>query len=379
MAVATKTFLPGIGFRRAGMRLGEPVSVQRGDRTLTVLRLIATAEATDLVYEVTHLAGDDQVMAMPGRQAGMDRVWLSDGSAKYGVGGSMSTSVRTGKLVHSFVLVPIPEGTTHVELHVDGAAIGEWNVPLELEPFPGPGEPPYVEIAKSDTRHGITVTVRGMIAGPNETAFDLIALADSAETRVWGLGGLHMRDASTAIVLRDSTGRTFTEHFRQDARDQFPDPSGIADVAVFDALPTGTGDLTIEIPSVCFDDSRPALDIDLPVDAPIDARFGNYAIRITSANAVTVKRGGRDVSVVALDVELGSVEDDLCVLYPTRAKADGKMTGAGWGSHGIYGPSPQPTKVVEVYYAGETPPKRITLNGATIRARGPWRITFARP
>lgn len=361
------------------MRLAEPIAVVQGERTLTVLRLVATPEASDLVYELTHLPGDDHAIAMPGHQAGMDRVWLTDGSATYGAAGSMSLAVRTGKLVRSFTLVPMAEGTTHVELHVDGAAIGEWTVPLDLVPFPGPDEAAYAQIGKSDSRHGITVTVRGMVASERETAFDLITLAEAPDTRVWGLGGLHMRDASTAITLGDDKGRSFTERFRQDARDQFPDPTGIADVAIFDALPQDADQLTIEIPSVCFDDSRPTLDIDLPVVSPIEARFGSYPIRITSANPVTVTRGGRAVTVVALEVELGSVDNELCVIHPTRAMADGKMTGAGWGSHGIYAPSPQPTKTVEVYYTGDTPPRRITLIGATIRARGPWRVSFQRP
>jgi hypothetical protein len=380
VAVATKTFLPGIGFRRPGTRLAEPVSVQQGERTLTVLRLIATPESTDLIYEVTHLPNDGASMPMPrGARAGMDRVWLSAGSGKYGPGGGMSISVRPGKLVRTFTLVPVPEGTTRIDLHVDGADIGEWNVPLELVPFPGDDEARYVEIGASDARHGVTVTVRGMVHGAAFTAFDLFALADSPEIRIWGLGGLHMRDATTALVLRDDKGHSFTERFRQDARDQFPDPSGIADVAIFEGLPDDAEHLTIEVPSVCFDDRRPQLEIDLPVQAPIDARLGDYPIRISGGSPETVTRGGRSVAVVALAVELGRVDDEFCVIHPTMAKADGQISGVGWGSDGIYAPSPEPVKTVEVYYQGEAPPQRITLSGATVRARGPWRIGFARP
>ncbi len=253
--------------------------MQQGERTLTVLQLIATAESTDLVYEVTHLPSDGSSMPMPGGgRGGMDRVWLSDGSDKYGPGGGMSISVRSGKLVRTFTLVPMPEGTARVELHVEGTDIGEWNVPLDLAPFPGPDDARYIEIGASDSRHGVTVSVRGAVDRADLTAFDLFALADSPDMRIWGLGGLHMRDATTALVLRDDKGRSFTERFRQDARDQFPDPSGIADVAIFEGLPDDAEHLTIEVPTVCFDDSRPQLDIDLPLGAPIDARLGDYPI-----------------------------------------------------------------------------------------------------
>ena len=380
VASATKAFLRGIGFRRPGVLLPAPVSVTRGERTLTVLRLVATPESTDLMYELTHLPNDESPMPMPGRdRGGIDHVWLTDGTEKYGTGGGMSISVREGKLVRTFSLVPIPAGTPRIDLHVDGPSIGEWNVPLELQEFPGPDDPPYIAIGASDTRHGVSVTVRGMVAGANETAFDLIALADTASKHVLGLGGMHMRDASTAITLRDDIGRSFVERFRQDARDQFPDHTGIADVAIFDALPADAQELSIEVPSVCLQDAGGELDIDLPIAAPIDGRLGDHPIRVNSAKQATVTRGGRSVDVIALDVDLGSVDDELCVIHPMMAKADGEMCGIGWGSHGIYAPSPQPTKTVEVYPRGETLPKRITLSGASIRARGPWRVSFPRP
>jgi len=68
-------FLPGIGFRRAGVRLAAPVSVEHDGRTMTVLDLVATPEATDLTYEIAHFHGD----ANPGPPGGMHKVALSDG------------------------------------------------------------------------------------------------------------------------------------------------------------------------------------------------------------------------------------------------------------------------------------------------------------
>jgi len=375
---AAKTFLPGIGFRRAGTQLATPVSVTQGQRTLTVLRLIATPDATDLAYELTHLPNHEGTFPTPQRH-GMDAVSLVVDGANYGVGGGMNISVRQGKLVRTFSMVPLPEGTTHLELHVSGPSIGEWNAPLALVPFPGPDEARYREVNASDTHHGVTVTARGIVASATETALDLIVMHADAQTRVWGLGGLHMRDETTALRLRDDKGRMFVERFRNDARDQFPDPSGIADVAIFEPLPDDSDELTVEVPCVCFEDHRPSLDVDLPVETPIETRLGDYPILIRGSRADTITRGGRSLTAVILDVDLGDVEDELCLINPTRTKADGKGAGGGWGEHGIYAPSPTPIPVIEIYYSGDTPPKRVTLQGATVRARGPWRISFARP
>jgi hypothetical protein len=370
-----KTFVPGIGFRRTGTRLVDPVSVTKGERTLTVLHLVATADATDLAYELTNVPTDQGTFPTPQRP-GMDRVFLSDGRETYGVGGGMSISVRPGKLVRTLAMVPLPPGTTNIDLRVSGPSIGDWNVPLELVPFPAPGEGWYHDVNASDTRHGITVTVRGIVAMVKETAIDLSVLHEDAQVRVWGLGGLGMRDSTTALTLRDDKGHALREHFREDARDQLPDPSGIGDVAIFDAVAIDAGELTLEVPMVCFDDGRGSADIDLPVEAPIDVRLGEYPIRIQGSRVTTVTRGGR--SMAALAIDLGPRDDDeICVIKPTSAKADGRMCGIGFGSHGIYAPAPKPLDAIEIYYEGDLPPTRVTLIGATVRARGPWRVSFA--
>src|SRR5207245_1125259 len=197
----------------------------------------------------------------------------------------------------------------------------------------------YVSVGASDTRHGVTVTVRGIVAGAEQTALDLIALGDGPETRV-GIGGMEgLRDASTALTLRDDASRTFIEQFRQDARDQFPDPSGIAAVAIFEALPDDASELELDVPSIVIDDPRPTLDIDLPVESPREVEFGPYGLRIRGSRAGEVRRGPRGpVPTVALDVDLGHVEDELCLLKPWRVNVDGQPGGFGFGVKGIYAP-----------------------------------------
>lgn len=368
------TFLPGIGFRGAGVRLAAPVSVERDGRTLVVQQLIATPEATDLIYDVTYLPGE----ASPAPPGSMDTVVLNDGAADYGIGGGMQLSVRPGKLVREFTMVPLPSGTRRVELRVSGKSIGDWSVPLELVPFPSDAAERYVRIDASDTRHGITVTVRGMVANREMTVLDLMVLAERPNVRVTGLGGLSgMRDATTALTLRDQTGRAYPEHFRQDARDQFPDPTGIADVGIFDALGEDAHELVLEVPSVCFDDLDPRLDIDLPVAAPIDALLGSHPIRVLASRPVEIARGPHRGQAVALDLDLRTARDAR-VLKPWQILADGKSGGFSFGGHGMHGPSPEPLELIEVHYEGADPPGKVTLVGATVQARGPWQVRFRR-
>jgi hypothetical protein len=356
------------------VRLAAPVSLERGDRTLTVLQLISTAEATDLIYEITHLSGD---MA-PGPGA-MDKVVLYDGTADYGIGGGMNISVRAGKLVRTFTMVPLPAGLHRIELRVSGPSIGAWAVPLELVPFPSAADEECVDVGASDTRHGITVTVRGIVASREVTALDLMVLAERPTVRVEGLGGLSgMRDASSALTLRDQTGRVYSELFRQDARDQFPDPSGIADVALFDPLGDDADELVLEVPTICFDDPDPRLEIDLPVDAPIAGMFGSYPVRVLASREVEIARGAHRGQAVALDLDLTATHDGRRVLKPWQVKVDGKPGGYSFGGRGLYAPAPEPLGLIEVHQVGTEPPKRVTLSGATVQARGPWRVQFLR-
>ena len=367
--------MPGIGFRRAGVRLAEPVELRHRERTLTVLQLVSTPEATDLIYEVTHLPADSS----PPPPGSMDKVALTDGTAEYGIGGGMQLSVRQGKLVRGFTMVPLPAGLRGIELKVSGASIGEWSVPLELVPFPSDATERYVSVGASDTRHGITVTVRGIVAGREMTALDLMVLAERPTVRVDGLGGLGgMRDASTALTLRDQHGRTYAEHFRQDARDQLPDPTGIADVAIFDPLSDDGEDLELEVPSIWFDDPDPRLEIDLPVDAPITASLGPYPIRVRASRQIEIARGPHRVQAIALDLDLAGEQNEARVLKPWQVMTDGEPGGYSFGGRGIHGPAPEPLDLIEVHLKGTAPPKRVTLVGATVQARGPWRVAFRR-
>jgi hypothetical protein len=66
------------------------------------------------------------------------------------------------------------------------------------------------------------------------------------------------------------------------------------------------------------------------------------------------------------------------VLKPWQVKVDGQPGGYSFGGRGLYGPAPEPLNLIEVHQRGAEAPKRVTLSGATVQARGPWRIQFRR-
>src|SRR5207249_12169326 len=47
-------------------------------------------------------------------------------------------------------------------------------------------------------------------------------------------------------------------------------------IALFEPLPDDSDELTVEVACVCFEDHRPSLDVDLPVETPIETGVGEY-------------------------------------------------------------------------------------------------------
>ncbi|MBA3431489.1 MAG: hypothetical protein H0U16_08430, partial [Actinobacteria bacterium] len=108
-------FLEGVGFREPGLRLAEPVSVEREGRRITVRQLVATATATDLVYDFS----EDVGCCIPWGSAleRAEQVTIRAGDATVGAAhGRANTAVRVGRIERSLVLRPIPPEARRVEV-----------------------------------------------------------------------------------------------------------------------------------------------------------------------------------------------------------------------------------------------------------------------
>lgn len=357
----SRFFLDGIGFREAGVRLPRPVTASGNtDRAVTVTQLVSTSESSVLEYEV-EWHGEQDIHPQS------DRVTLHGASTDPACRpGGLSMSVRADKLVVSRTLPPVATGVMSVEVEISGDA-GEWRIPLELQPYGG--DDVAQELDANDVRHGITLAVRGVIRRDDATILDIVLpIERDRRINIGGLSGL--RDASTAMTLRDQRGRTFPEHVRADARDQFPDPPG-QDVGIFDALPPDTGEVVLEVPFVSVHDHASSVDIPLPVVAPLEVSLGGAQLRVlsTSVGELALPRHKGPALVVEIDSDW---TDDRRVVWISNARLDGKDNGVI--HDGIYAPAPEPQRQLKIPADAPAEARILTLRAPAIQMRGPWRI-----
>ena len=361
----TRVFLQGIGFREPGLRLTAPVTQRSANgRAVTVTELVSTSDGTDLVYEV-EWHGEQNV------HCERDRVVMHGASTDPACRpGGMGVSVRQGKLVCTRSLPPVETGITHVEVEITGDA-GEWRVPLDLAPFGDDDRQRRRDVGASDTRNDVTITVDSIVLMPDATVIEVRAQSDRPGWRV-NIGGLSgLRDQTTAMRLHDQRGNTYVERARNDARDQFPDRFGRADVAIFDPLPDGAGALLLEVPYVCADDHKTSAEVALPVREPVTVELAGADMNILATREAELP--GSRGPAVGVDLDVSTWYHDRRVIAPLNASLDGQQCGISWGN-GLNGPAPEPAPYILVPCAAPAEARALTLRGAFVQLRGPWRI-----
>lgn len=357
----SRVFLDGIGFREAGVRLARPVTARgSGDRAVTITQLVSTAESSVLEYEV-EWHGEQNIHPQS------DRVALHGASLDPTCRpGGLSVSVREGKLVVSRTLPPVASGVTSVEVQITGAA-GEWRLGLELEPFGNAAV--AQELDASDTRHGITLAVRGVTRRNDSTILDIaLPIERGRQIAIGGLSG--MRDQETAMVLRDQRGREYLEHVRADARDQYPDPPG-QDVGIFDALPPEAGSMHLEVPFGNVHDHTASVDIPLPVTAPIEVSLGGAQLRILATRVAELAMSRYKGPALTVEVE-SDWADDRRIVWMSSARLDGKDNGVT--HRGTYAPAPELQREFSIATEAPADARVLTLRAPAVQMRGPWRI-----
>jgi hypothetical protein len=361
----TRVFLPGIGFREAGLRLTAPVTQRSANgRAVTVTELVSTPDGTDLIYEV-EWHGEQNL------HSAADRVVMHGASTDPACRpGGMGVSVRQNKLVCTRSLPPVETGIRHVDIEITGNA-GEWTVPLDLEPFGEDERQRRRNVGTSDTRQDVTITVDSIVLMPDATVVEVRAQSDRPGWRV-SIGGLHgLRDETTAMRLHDQHGRTYVERARKDARDQFPDRFSGADVAIFDPLPDDADALLLEVPYVCADDHTTSAEIALPVGEPVTVELAGADMRILATREAELP--GSRGPAVAVDLDVSTWYHDRRVIAPLNASLDGQQCGISWGN-GLNGPAPESAPYILVPCAAPSDARALTLRGAFVQLRGPWRI-----
>lgn len=371
-----KVYVPEVGFRSSPRQIATPVKVERDGHTLTVELFVASDESTDIVYDFGDLDGGPGCM-IPTRDAPhMDSVRFFDGEAPVRVdaAGRSGLAVRPGKLVRRMTLGPLPQDLRRLEVQIVGRDVGEWRAPIELVPVVGRGA------ASADARAthaGITIAVTSVVFGDAETAVEFEFNGTGSVVPEW-IGGLSgMRDATTALSIRDGAGDTYPERFRNDARDQIESPRPGLAVALFPPIPADVPELTVDVPYVVGTDRYARLEVALPVTEPRSLLFGSYPVTIRQSSVADTNAPWHRGSALALDLDLGDWINDRRVIVPGMPRLDGQPTGMGYG-RGMYAPSPKPVEHLEFAAANPLAARMLTFEGATIHVRGPWRIPLAR-
>jgi hypothetical protein len=366
-----RTFIPGVGFRDAGVRLKQPVSLEREGRTVTVVELVSSAQRTDLTYEFTWLSGESDALEK------FENATLRADSRDYR-GDPGSTSARPGKIVREVVMAPLPAHLRAVELRLTGGTIGDWSARLELRAFPEEAAPAGRALDATDTHEGITIHVRSIAVTPESTAVELEVTTNPPVLLVEGIGGYSgMREGATALTLRDGAGRVFPERVVNDIRDKFPNQYG-REVALFDPLPADARGLELEVPFVIVSEEVPdGPPLVLPVETPVDVWLGSNRVRVLRSRPADAANPWHRGAALGVDLELGDWQGNRRVLTPGQAIVDGKSIGVGLG-RGIHGPAPEPLDYIELRVDDPGAARSLQLGMPTVQVRGPWRIKFER-
>jgi hypothetical protein len=227
------------------------------------------------------------------------------------------------------------------------------------------------------THAGVTVALRAATFAGGETSIAIRATTEIPNAVFDALGAFHgMRNGPTLFRLRDQRGRELIElpwtrshaHVRSTHEIQF---------ALFPPVPPDAVDFELEIPFAYLDCPTGRVDLDLPVREPVLGTLGRNVVHILRTRVSQATTGGLPPEpTIAIDVNLGGWQDDWRVLKPYHAELDGVSLGRFiWQ---MSASDPEPPQVIELPTAQALEARRLTLRGATVQVRGPWRLRFTR-
>jgi len=385
MAADASVFVRGVGFRptRDGLGLAEPVTVLKdADNALRVMFLVSSAErGTELAFEM-----HDPPRDAAARAGYADYEWhrRMEVQLRDIAGAAVARSKLRGE---SFSMGQHEFGFLRQELLFDRLSpearrvileirgnLGDWDVPLSLVPLAETGIAARLPDLAEETRHGITVRVRGVVATDMETVFDVEAVAPPPRS-ILAIGASPTRSkANDLLALIDGHGRRLDEitpaqrphNWRQ----------GDRTVATFPPLPSDSTDFTLLVPAVHVAESEGSVDVTLPIHAPTEMTFGRCRMTIRWADIVEDMRpapGQETTRGVEVQFRHTSADEPRRLLRPSRVLLDGAAT----SSFGFDYTDPQgPVMKVRLPRSGMA--KTLTLLDPVVEVRGPWEIRWRR-
>ena len=384
MAADASVFVRGVGFRpsRGGVGLAEPVTVMKqADNALRVMFLVSSAErGTELAFEM-----HDPPRVAAAKAGYADYEWhrqmqveLRDTSGAPVAhsklrGDSFSMGQHEfGFLRQELLFDRLSPDARRVTLEIRGN-LGEWDIPLSLVPLAETGIAAKMPDLAEETRHGITMRVRGVVATHVETVLDIEAVAGPPARSILAIGAWPTRyKAKELLALIDGHGRRLDE--MTPAQRPHNWRQGDRTVATFPPLPSDSIDFTLLVPAVQVAESEGSVDVTLPIHVPTETAFGRCLMTIRWADIVEDMRsapGAETTRGVEVHFRPTSGDEPRRVLHPGRVLVDGAAT----SSFGFdYADSQGPVMKVRLPAAGVA--KTLTLLDPVVEVRGPWEIRW---
>jgi hypothetical protein len=364
-------YLPGIGFRPAGVRLSEPVHASDGSRTLTLAELIATRQGTDLAYYLTGLRGDE------GEEPRKELITIeSSGDQHVVTHGTFLLKGADQRVVPRRISTTnvIPSWTGRVDISIGITGVGEFRLDAELTPF-GPDTATLCRNVNASVTHdGIAVTVGGVGTAHEETAIEIQAAVPDGEccAGIGGYGGHRL--GPTALSLRDDTGRVYMERWQH--------PDGRYDdktLALFQPVHPDARELELSVPYVYVEEQATTDAVDLPVTTPVAMQLGGYRVRVLATLRVPGNPRAHAQSfrkpALGVDVDLGGWQGERRVLWPGPALIDGDFCNLGFRTQpGFDSRQPEPANRIEIFGERALTGRTLAFRRPLIQVRGPWKI-----
>jgi hypothetical protein len=391
-------FVPGLGIRACGasaLVMAGPVSVERDGLTLSVNQLLSAGGETVVQVEVRGLPPP---AAEPRPAPLRPRFELRDERGRV-----YAQATRSGGFVTrrqdppggtrwvfqaepSFG--PLDPDVRAVELLLEAAdPVGSWRVAVPLVPAPSAGLATAQPVTASATLHGLTVSVAGVVADGERTAFALRAEAGPGQqvralaTEGRGLRGVQL-GPELDPTLRDDRGQLYYERLSPwQPITGAADPSGAyAEDVLFPPLPADARWAELTVPFVVVEEEVPDAALTVPIAAgqpgtpvPTELTRGPYTVRIRGTRVEEQDPLERErVRRVVLALDPGDWQGGRKLLSPGQALVDG-MTAprTRWRTGGDW-----PSQVTELAVPLPEHADRITVRfrNIAVAVQGPWRL-----
>jgi hypothetical protein len=385
MADDPTVFIRRVGFRpsRDGLGLAEPVTVTKdADHALRVMFLVSSAErGTELAFEM-----HDPPRLAAAKAGHADYQWHTQMQVQ--LLDTLGVPVARSKLPgdsfgmgqHEFGFLrqelsfeQLSSDTRRVRLEIRGA-LGEWEIPLELLPLDDTGIRAKMPDHAEETRHGITVRVRGVVATHAETVLDIEAVAAPPARSTLAIGAWPTRyKPEDLLALIDERGGRLDEIISARGRHNWG--QGRRTVATFPALPSNSTDFTLLVPAVQIAASEGSLDITLPIHAPTEAALGGCPVTIRWADIVEDMRSAPGETTRGVEVHFRSAasNEKRRILRPGGVLIDGART---WSFGFNYANPEGPVMNIRLPASGIA--NTVTLLDPIVEVRGPWEVRWRR-